>query len=342
VPLAGFFGRVVTRTRPAPRVVRYAGGIAITVVCVGIRLWGEPIIGPGPPYLLALLAVLLTGLLFDLAAGLLSVSVAALMTAYFVMSPHYSLRIESAQNMVSLAMFVAVGCFVSLVMETMHNAMTDLRNTMATLQEALAHLQATERRQALLLVEYRHRTRNDLGSIGAILLLRSRLVSEDTARQVLREAAEHTRTLARIHTRMENAAHNTADVAFIDTQAFIRGLCNDLIPPVAEVMAEAHTLPTERAVQLGLLLNELVHDARYNPDATVAVSFIRTHGDFILCVTDDCGGGHPETMRAKMCALMAKQLRGTYSRANGPDGGTIAMIRFPVDAPTLAPAEVGH
>jgi K+-sensing histidine kinase KdpD len=191
VPLARLLSKVVTRTRPAPRVIRYASAIAVTVVCVGIRLWGEPIIGPGPPYVLAFLAVLLTGLLFDLAAGLLSVSTAALMTAYFSMSPYHTLRIESAQNMVSLAMFVAVGCFACLVMETMHNAMADLHGTMVTLQEALAHLKATERRQALLLVEYRHRTRNDLGSIGAILLLRSRLVSEDTARQVLREAAEH-------------------------------------------------------------------------------------------------------------------------------------------------------
>ncbi len=147
----------------------------------------------------------------------------------------------------------------------------------------------------------------------------------------------------------------------MDTKEFIEGLCRDLdravsggeLRPVALIAeAESHTLDAERAVHLGLVLNELVTNAlKYafpdNGAGTVRVRFNREGESFVLSVSDD-GVGLPahETsaaMRAagerplgtglgtRLLQGLAAQLRGALSRRQGENGvGTLAELRFPV------------
>jgi hypothetical protein len=92
----------------------------------------------------------------------------------------------------------------------------------------------------------------------------------------------------------------------LDTRAFVAGLCADLeaaqaggaLRPVALVAeAEAHPLDAERAVPLGLVLNEAVTNAlKYafpgERAGTVRVRFAREGAEFALTVADD-GVGLP-------------------------------------------------
>ncbi|WP_052214705.1 sensor histidine kinase [Belnapia sp. F-4-1] len=144
----------------------------------------------------------------------------------------------------------------------------------------------------------------------------------------------------------------------VNTQHFIEGLCADIIAaqmgdglrPVALVTeAEAHTLDTERAVQLGLVLNEAVTNAlKYafpkDRAGTVQVRFAREAGEFVLTVADDGIGlpaegellGAPPAMPlqgsgmgTRLLRALAAQLRGTFSRQPGECGrGTVAGLRF--------------
>jgi two-component sensor histidine kinase len=122
------------------------------------------------------------------------------------------------------------------------------------------------------------------------------------------------------------------------------------------VEAESHVVYNERAVQLGLVLNETVTNAlKYAfPDdraGTVHVRFFREGADLVLVVADNGVGlpadGDTDGRRSdalprstglgtRLLQALAAQLRGSFARGPGPDGvGTVAALRFPVDAPTM-------
>ncbi len=152
----------------------------------------------------------------------------------------------------------------------------------------------------------------------------------------------------------------------MDTKDFIEGLCRDLeraqsggeLRPVALIaQAESHILDAERAVHLGLVLNELVTNAlKYafpdNGAGTVRVRFACEGESFALSVSDDgVGMSADETPSAasrtagkqrplgtglgtRLLQGLAAQLRGTLSRHRGENGaGTLAELRFPVVEP---------
>jgi two-component sensor histidine kinase len=68
---------------------------------------------------------------------------------------------------------------MAFVIETLHRALEELRR-------ANAELARSERARALLLHEFRHRTRNDLGSLVGLLHLRARLAPSEAVREGLR------------------------------------------------------------------------------------------------------------------------------------------------------------
>ena len=220
---------------------------------------------------------------------------------------------------------------------------------------------ASERSRGLLLHEFRHRTRNDLASLAALLLLRARKSPSEAARDGLREAADYAIVLVRVHTRLAPAPGMDQDATTVDTRAFIGGLCADLervlagdgLRPVALVIeAEAHPLDTARGVQLGLVLNEAITNSlKYGfPDdrpGTVRVRFCREGTNFVLSVVDD-GVGLTEDedlasaprqgtgLGTRLLRALAAQLRGAFTRHPADEGsGTVSELRFPVETPGL-------
>jgi two-component sensor histidine kinase len=152
----------------------------------------------------------------------------------------------------------------------------------------------------------------------------------------------------------------------VDTRDFVIGLCSDLdaaqvgegLRPVALMAeAESHPLDAERAVPLGLVLNETVTNAmKYafpeeRPGA-VRVGFARQDDHFVLTVSDDGIGLPPEAdlenappgqpppgsgLGTRLLRALAAQLRGTFNRQPGPEGhGTLSELRFPAAPPGTA------
>ncbi|WP_376100716.1 sensor histidine kinase (plasmid) [Roseomonas sp. CCTCC AB2023176] len=116
------------------------------------------------------------------------------------------------------------------------------------------------------------------------------------------------------------------------------------------IHAEAHPLPTERAVYLGLVLNELVTNAlKYafpeGRPGRIAVS-LRCEGEtFVLRVEDDGigldeNGDKDETdtrderprggLGTRLLHGLAGQLRGSFARSESEPSGTAGELRFPV------------
>jgi two-component sensor histidine kinase len=319
----------------------------------------------GLPFLFFFPAIIGSAALFANGAGYLATATSLLGSAYFL-PPVGSFTVLTGQAAISLSLYAFHGCITACVVETMHNALRGQRM-------ALAERERAEADRLVLLDEFRHRSRNDLQSLVGLLLLRARRATPE-AGEALREAAGHALALARVHSRLATAsAAPGAQAAVVDTRAFILGLCSDMaagaagngLRPVAIIAeAEAYPLSTERAVQLGLVLNETVTNAlKYafplDRPGRVLVTFGREGDDFVLHVADDgiglrepgsvCGaaticdaaGGcelaqpaKPEGLGTRLLRALAAQLRGTFTRGRGEGGrGTCCMLRFPAVEP---------
>jgi two-component sensor histidine kinase len=355
---------LIVRTRALPVWAKYLATCGVVAAVLPLSLALESAVPPGYSLLPFFFAVLVAGNVFDNGLGFVATAASALLASWFLMQPAGAAFVEASRDRAGLLLFVAVGGAIAFVVEALHRALVRERR-------ARSDLVRSEGQRRLLLNEFRHRTRNDLQSLSALLLLRARAAPSPAAADGLREAAEHARALARVHAWLAHGHPRNAgadDPARVDTKDFIEGLCRDLeraqsggeLRPVALIaQAESHILDAERAVHLGLVLNELVTNAlKYafpdNGAGTVRVRFACEGESFALSVSDDGVGmsadeAPPAAPRAsggkqqrplgtglgtRLLQGLAAQLRGTLSRHRGENGaGTLAELRFPVVEP---------
>lgn len=352
------FAATIARTHAWPKWAKYLAACGVVAAALPLAFALRSLVPPGYPYLPFLLAVLLAGSLFDQGSGFVAVALSALFAAWFFLPPIGSVVVQDQSDGLALVLFAAVGAATAAIIEALHRAVVREKR-------AHAELVRSERQRRLLLNEFRHRTRNDLQSLAALLLLRARSAPSPAAADGLREAAEHARALARAHAWLAHGdVGDDEHPARVDTKEFVEGFCRDLgrallsgeLRPIALIAkAESHTLDSERGVHLGLALNELVTNAlKYafpdNGAGTVRVRFAREGDDFVLSVSDDGIGmpaddARPQTpaerrlpkgtgLGTRLLQGLAAQLRGTLSRGPGEGGGgTMAVLRFPVAEP---------
>jgi two-component sensor histidine kinase len=323
-------------TRGWPTWIRYVATAAIILSIFGLRhLIGTPV--PGTPFLFLLLAIMICSALFDHGTGIFAVLLSAGLAKWFLIEPLGSLDVTRAEDIVGLAVFVAIGLVTAGIFEALHSVASDLAR-------ANERLSASESGKDLVLREASHRFMNELTMLTAMLRLQERAVRDDTARAALATTADRVSVLARLHERLQRSS----DSAIIDMRVFFSDLCQDLEtaligarPIRLEVAAESHFLEQERAVPLGLIVNELLTNAlKYAfPDereGLVTVSFVADSGAFRLVVTDDGVGMAPDRaprgsgLGQRLVRSMVLQLQGEL--AIGPDSGspgTVATITFP-------------
>jgi len=356
LPLHMSVATVIERASALSPVLRYVGTAAFVATAALLGYAAGPILPESYPFLLLFLSILLSAAVFDGGTGLFATGLSTL-AAYLLLPPVGQFVVKDARHFVALALFLGIGATAAVALEALHKALTHS-------QRALTDLKRSDQGRRLLLREFRHRMRNDLHSLVGLLLLRARTAPSDAARDGLREAAGHAMALARVHTRL--AAAEGENMAEADTREFVVGLCADIqaarfgegLQTVALLVeAERHVLSAERAVQLGLVLNETVTNAlKYafpeDRAGTVRVRFTREGGDFVLVVADDgiglplegdLAGAPPELPRhgsglgTRLLRALAAQLRGAFTRRPGEGGiGTIVELRFPVEAPGLS------
>lgn len=322
--------------------MRYAAAAMLVLGAIALRNVFDDWLPHGYPFMLSFGAVIASAALFRRGPGLFATGIAAVLSASVFYTPTEVVRVGTPGHLLSLAMFLTIAGSSTLMIGWM--------------QEALDQLQVEKSRNILMLREFRHRSRNDLGSLVGMLLLRARGAESDGAREALREAASHALALARIHTRLSTAAPSGVHGAAVDVCDFVGGICEDLretlfgngLRPISlEVSAISAIISTERAVALGLVLNECVQNAaKYAfPDegqGRIGITFACDGEHFVLRVEDD-GIGIIEPMPCdpprgglgtRLLRALAAQLRGRFERHSRPDyPGTECILRFPISAP---------
>jgi two-component system, sensor histidine kinase PdtaS len=326
-------------TRGWPIWARYAITALIVLATLGFALLLPQNI-PGAPFLPFVLAIIICSALFDHGSGIAAVLLSAGLAKWYLIPPTGTLDIARTDDIAGFSLFLAIGLVTAAIIEALHRVARDLI-------KANKRLVASEGDKDLLLQEASHRFKNELTMLTALLRLQSRHLEDQAARAALGSTADRVQILGRVHERLRRVNQTAA----VDTREFITSLCEDLkvalvgLRPIAlKVQVENHLLGQERAVPMGLIMNEfLTNTLKYAfPDerpGTVTVRFFREDEQFQLSVCDDGVGIVPDRppdgsgLGQRLVRSMVLQLEGTLElKPDAGSPGTVATVRFPVAA----------
>jgi two-component sensor histidine kinase len=168
-------------------------------------------------------------------------------------------------------------------------------------REARDHLETLAAQQAVLLREVNHRVANSLQLIGALIGLQARRVTDPGARDVLQQAVKRVEAVGLVHRRL----YTGQDVEFVEMDDYLGGLVDELSRaaqygdqgPKIVLSAESIRVETDKAVPLGLIVNELVTNAlkyAYPAGGAGAVRVqLSREAEGVRLVVEDDGVGYP-------------------------------------------------
>ena len=163
------------------------------------------------------------------------------------------------------------GAFLELLEPTLRQAVAAARLRRAKeaaeqeVRESRDRLERLAAQQAILLREVNHRVANSLQLISSLIALQGRRVADPDARAMLRRAAERVDAVALVHRRL----YTSNDVEFVEMDQYLAGLLDEFRRALEadgednriELFAESVRIETDKAVSLGLIVNELVTNA---------------------------------------------------------------------------------
>src|SRR6476661_8287446 len=236
---------------------------------------------------------------------------------------------ESGQFDVADANFLAVFAgLLGIAIERQH-ADADLR-------EALDH-------QAMLTREMSHRVKNSLASVVGLLRVQSRSASSEDVRDALNDAASRITTIAQVHDHL----WRSTKIGFVDIADFAGELCRKLQETLSHKVSSTFghlMISADKAIPLGLLINELVTNAAKHayPSGAgeIEVSGERRGADLHVQVSDR-GIGLPKdfdidqpraSLGFKVINSLLAQLDGRIAVASNTPKGVTIRLDVPLDA----------
>jgi two-component sensor histidine kinase len=198
-------------------------------------------------------------------------------------------------------------------------------------RESRDRLEALAAQQAVLLREVNHRVANSLQLITSLIGLQARKVSDPAARQMLRQAAERVEAVTMVHRRL----YTGPDVEFVELDDYLAGLVEEIARatrladapdtgPRIELQAEPIRVETDKAVPIGLIVNELVTNAmKYAyPVGEAGVVRVRLSreasvedGARLRLMVEDDGVGYPDADAAPKGSGLGSLIVGSMAQS---------------------------
>ena len=206
------------------------------------------------------------------------------------------------------------------------------------LQEALDH-------ETLLTREMSHRVKNSLTSVVGLLRVQARGSESVDVKNALENAAMRVASIAEVHDHLWRGSK----VGFVDLSDFISHLCKNLQSSAPEHTFHCHSDPiilsADKAIPLGLLVNELVTNAvKYayvDAPGVIRVDAREIDGHLLVEISDE-GAGLPEgfdinqprkSLGFRVINGLVKQLMGELKISKNIPRGALFTIKFPLAPP---------
>lgn len=198
----------------------------------------------------------------------------------------------------------------------------------------------------LMLREINHRVKNNLQVMTSLLRLQASRGASQEIRDAFEEACGRVSTITELHVGMFHGAQ----VGTLDFGTYLHELCRRLEATLADVQsgavqihveAEAGPVDLDRAVPLGLIVNELVSNATKHGFAdsrqgSVEVRFHRIDGVYRLRVWDEGPGSAmsgtailQQGLGQQLIEGLVRRIKGCLVIGDGP--GFEATVEFPAD-----------
>lgn len=321
--------RTALTARAIPVLLRYAITAVLVATTTGLLIGLGGVTGDRYPFLMFVPVVFICGMLFDRGNGFFATMLSAVACAFYFLSPSHSLDIWNVGDRGAFAVFIVIGFAISVVVEALHAGLVALATERESAQQAVKD-------RDLLLNELAHRTRNDFANVVTLLNLQARS-ADAGAREALVSAAERVQTIARVHRRLDLRNERVV----VDTKSYIGELCADLrlsrlaMRPIAiECEVESHSISLEKAVPLGLIINESVTNAAKHafPDqrqGKIIINFRRDGDNYRLVVADNGvgnGGVSSGGIGNRLMGMLAAQLNSKLSLEPRSPGMAVVVV----------------
>ena len=200
-------------------------------------------------------------------------------------------------------------------------------------EHAIAH-----ERIGMLMQELTHRVKNSLQSIAAMVMIEARGHKSGEGKAALERVSHRIDALGLLYSKLSKSDA----VEAVDAATYLDELCRDLVASVQggtsivlKTDIESELLPTDQAIPMGLIVNELVTNAlKYafpsETKGTVMVTLKRVPGELRLTVADDGKGidirRADSGLGGRLVEGFAQQLGGQVERESSGQGTTVRLI----------------
>ncbi|MCG8481271.1 MAG: sensor histidine kinase [Spirochaetales bacterium] len=217
------------------------------------------------------------------------------------------------------------------------------------LEKALEQSEALQKRNAMLLKEIHHRTKNNLQIVASLLSLqRGNQDTEKSVDEILDEAERRVRTMAKTH----EMFHNEDGSSIVGVEQFVKAITESYLRSglITSLYIETDAIKgvaveMDVAIPLGLIINELFSNvvqhayAEDLPERPIWV-FLTYREGWLTATVEDHGIGIPESIDIdrldsgglRIVKALADQINASLSLCRNPF--TTWIIRTPVVAAT--------
>lgn len=189
-------------------------------------------------------------------------------------------------------------------------------------------LKSSLREKEILLQEIHHRVKNNLQVIKSLLHLQMAKLDEPSLQAVFQESMDRVQVMAVLHEKL----YQSANLASVSLPEYVESLTGSLVdsydassrPITIEMDVEEQHLDVDRAIPLGLLLNEIVSNALKHafPDGREGTIQLtgreEPSGHFRVSVWDD-GVGIPDEVDSERATTLGLKLITNLARQLGAE-----------------------
>lgn len=239
--------------------------------------------------------------------------------------------------------------FIEWFDQTIHNAQGSIIGLLSIGQDITERklqeekIQASLREKETMLKEIHHRVKNNLQVVQSLLNLQAGEMKDPGAIEALRASRDRIRSMALVHEKL----YQSPDLSSIDMADYLRNLSTRLLHSLQvspdkvnfKLEVEEIQIGIEKAIPLGLILNELISNALKHAfpggrAGEIRVGFARVDGGMIRLTVGDNGIGFPkevdfsktDSLGFQVITALVEQLEGTMEMKR--DIETVFTITF--------------